>query len=325
MTFLGAMKKCLTILALSLYLACLPASGDDTLRIMFWNLENFFDNRDGGKGDSDREFSASGARHWTRRRMLAKCSYICKAVLLTSDEYGDVPDIFAVAEVENAYVLRCLIEETSLRKYGYRIVHYDSPDPRGIDVALLYRSSRLRLLSSRPVKVEAPGLKTRDILSASFLTEEGDSLALLVNHHPSKYGGGDTDWRRDAALAALEAVTDSLSRCGYRSVIATGDFNDTPGNVRCAGAFPLVNLGDDPGFRGIGTIRYDGIWELIDMFLVSPSLAGNSRMSIVSIPFLMTWDNVHTGYKPLRTYSGPRYLGGVSDHCPVLLVIHGPE
>ena len=61
------------------------------------------------------------------------------------------------------------------------------------------------------------------------------------------------------------------------------------------------------------------------MFLVSPSLAGNSRMSIVSIPFLMTWDNVHTGYKPLRTYSGPRYLGGVSDHCPVLLVIHGPE
>ena len=315
-------------------------TGENGILLMFWNLENFFDWIDGGTGESDTEFSAHGTRHWGRKRFQAKCSAIAKTILWTADHTGRMPDILAVAEVENRFVLRQLTEGTIIRKYGYRIVHYDSPDPRGIDVALLYRPQELELLGSRPVRVHGTGpsptvpgdsvsLVTRDILLTEFLAGE-DTLAVIVNHHPSKYGGGDTDWRRDAALARLKAVKDSLVLRGVSLVVATGDFNDTPGNTRFQGdtLSPFVNLADPLAERGEGSIRFNGKWELIDMFMVTPALlpAGGinpsitaGEMEILHPPFLTVRDNVHSGDRPLRTYSGPRYLGGVSDHRPIIL------
>ncbi len=322
------------------------------LRIMFWNLENFFDYFDSGENASDAEFSARGSRHWGKKKFLAKCSAVAKTLMWVGDREKRMPDIFAVAEVENRFVLRKLTEDTMVRKMDYKIVHYESPDPRGIDVALLYRSSVLELEESRPVRIE--GLATRDILLAKFRIrkdlETGDygqpkevaacrqpeEIAVLVNHHPSKYGGGDTDWRRNLAIGRLKAVMDSLMSSGMSNIVAAGDFNDVPENTvlgRKAGGLKggngdelngkegddYINLAAALAARGEGTIRYNGKWELIDMFFVSRPLADKAEMEILKVPFLMVRDNVHSGEKPLRTYSGPRYIGGVSDHCPILL------
>ena len=338
--------------------AAASEAGEDPLRVLFWNLENFFDWHDGGSGEADREFSAAGPRHWTRRRFLTKAAAVAKTLLWTADRTGALPDIFAVAEVENAFVLRTLLRETSLRKTDYAVVHFDSPDRRGIDVALLYRRSRLRLLEARPLRISAvrngDTLRTRDILLAQFETENGERWSVLVNHHPSKFGGGTTDWRREAAVERLRTVVDSLRRAGEEGIIAAGDFNDTPEspvfrrltayfsetgeNTACGektaekafsrtdsgpgdeGAL-LNNLAEPLARRGLGTIRYEGRWELIDMFFVPPSLAARCTMEILAPPFLTVHDNVHSGDRPFRTWLGPRYIGGVSDHRPILLTI----
>jgi len=290
--------------------------------IMFWNLENFFDYTDGGSGESDSEFSSLGARHWTKRRFLAKCDAIAKSIYWIGDCNGGLPDIFAMAEVENRNVLSKLLSESLLRKQDYEIVHYDSPDHRGIDVALVYRRSRLRLLSSRPLHV--PGLETRDILLAEFSTPADMRFAVLACHFPSKYGGAGTEERRMTVARRLLSVVDSLSEAGIPAV-AAGDFNDVPSSEPCRLlGKSLVNLGEPLSRGGLGTIRFDGRWELIDMFMVSPSLAPHATMQIVRLPFLTVRDGTHSGEKPLRTYSGPRYIGGVSDHRPILLRLELP-
>ena len=338
---------------------------DRELRVMFWNLENFFDFLDGGAGESDAEFSATGPRRWTKKRFYRKCHAVAKTILWAGSlgreggGYAGLPDVVGMAEVENRFVLKQLVDKTALRKLDYEIVHFDSPDPRGIDCALLYRASRLTLVSAKPCRVSAEGLQTRDILLAQFLTPAGDSLAILVNHHPSKYGGGETDWRREVAVDRLRALGDSLAADGWSRIVAVGDFNDTPDNplferlspslslcrlsAPSASLFPastadgsrLLNpllVSADP-FRenvrlsavppgnrnGIGSIRFNGEWQLIDLCFVSPALAGASSFSVLEPPFLTERDAAHSGDRPLRTYSGPRYRGGVSDHRPILV------
>lgn len=304
---------------------CMGQDGDSLL-VMFWNMENFFDYRDGGAGESDREFSSYGGRHWTKRRFMAKCNVVSKSIYWISDRYGRLPDIIGLAEIENSNVLYRLLNDTALKKAGYSFVHYEGNDRRGIDVALLYRKAGFRKISHTrkvPVTREGDTLQTRDILHVELKPLESPSVDLIVNHHPSKYGGTDeSQARREAAMSALKELTDSLAavRGPNRRIIAMGDFNDNPES----GPFEmmkgsLVNMGDDLHRRGKGTIRYEGRWELIDMFLVSPDMQEDVRMEIVKVPFLMTRDTKHAGEKPFRTYSGPKYMGGVSDHCPIVL------
>ena len=309
------------------------AGREDQILVMFWNLENFFDwRRDSLNGsDSEMEFTSFGKRRWTKRRFQIKCNAIAKSILWIKDAEGKLPDVIGVAEVENRFVLKRLLEDTQLYKADYEIVHFDSPDPRGIDVALLYRSSRLRLLHSGPVRVGGgsdPPLRTRDILLTEFMKTDGDSIAFLVNHHPSKYGG-KTGHRREVALRKLREVTDSLQTAGFMNIVAMGDFNDTPDNpsfgILTEGSpYSLINLSVPLAGRGEGTIRYSGKWEMIDMFFASESLVLSGHiheMKVLRLPFLMARDNVHSGEKPLRTYTGPRYVGGVSDHCPIVVSI----
>ncbi len=362
---------------------------------MFWNVENFFDWRNDSTTVSDAEFSAQGERHWTWKRFQAKANAFAKALLWVEGETGRLPDVVGLAEVENAFVLRQVLQKTALRKLDYRYVHYDSPDRRGIDVALLYRSSRLELLDSKPCHLYAADslLATRDILLCVFrrivpvppsvfpgassvisdthsavpgtptvipgltgnLPEGRDGVfAVLVNHHPSKYGGAsESEPRRRIAVERLRFLADSLSAAGIDRIIACGDFNDTPANPVFHLLEPTLRpLHLDLYRRGFGTIKYDGKWDLIDHIYVSPALAavsvsslsersspGNSerqrnkvgeetsartRMQILRIPFLLTRDTVHSGEKPLRTYTGPRHTGGVSDHLPVLLEVPFP-
>ena len=370
---------------LLLWLFVTPSA--DTLQVMFWNVENFFDWRNDSTTVSDVEFSAAGERHWTWKRFQAKANAFAKALFWVEAETGRLPDIIGLEEVENAFVLRQVLQKTALRKLDYKYVHYDSPDRRGIDVALLYRSSRLELLDSKPCHLFATDtvMATRDILlcvfqragtsvipdppssvmpdpdRASFSTfqeipcQAGNdgAFAVLVNHHPSKYGGAaESEPRRRIAVERLRFLADSLAAVGIDRIIAGGDFNDTPDNPVFQLLEPaLAPMHMDLFRRGLGTIKYDGKWDLIDHIYVSPafleapvstppsdSSSGNVdrqtdqaenpstrvRMQILRIPFLLTRDTVHSGEKPLRTYTGPRHTGGVSDHLPVLLEVPLP-
>lgn len=306
------------------------ALSGDTLRLLFWNLENCFDPRPDSTSVSELDFSAFGSRRWSRKRYDRKIFQIAKTVLWAARELtgGDphLPDVAGFAELEKKRILTDLVRGTALRKMDYVPVHFESPDPRGIDVGLIYRKSVLTLLRASPVHIlDSAGaiLPTRDILLAEFLTRGGDTLAILVCHFPSKYGGASVSMpKRQAAVRRLETLADSLSRRGFRHLIAMGDFNDTPDRIAPKG---LVNAARTLWKKGRGTIRYEGTWELIDMFFVSPPLASGADMRIPEPPFLLTRDRRYGGRKPLRTYSGPRYLGGVSDHLPILLFLSLPS
>ena len=284
-----------TMIILTLLLGCSvrafsrtePGFPTDSLLVVFWNVENFFDYR-----------SDSKPQYWTKGRFHAKCDAVAKTLLRIADRYGRLPDAVGFAEVENAFVLRQLVSTTALRKLDYRIVHYDSPDHRGIDCALLCRRSTLPLRRSAPAHVpdSAGGiLPTRDILLAEF-----DSLAILVNHHPSQLGGKSD--RRERARERLRSLTDSLRTAGQRRVLAVGDFNE------------------DVWHTGGGTLKYNGRWEKIDgMFAEGFS---GVREEIFADPVLLEPDAAFGGQKPRRTFVGPRYRGGVSDHLPIVIVVY---
>lgn len=324
------MKKIMMLLS---FMACIDFSHavemKDSLLVVFWNMENFYDYIDQNTGESDNEFSSMGARHWTKKRFYRKCDDTAKAIFWIADKYCRMPDIIGMAEIENRGVLSRMLAHTLLRKYDYAIIHSDSKDRRGIDVAVLYRKSILSPLSisTHIIVYEGDTLNTRDILHVKFgyicsKCEEKSVYDVIVNHHPSKYGGSTlSEGRRTAAMTTLKNLCDSLMSVSETNVIAMGDFNDTPD----ADSFEvisdlLVNKGYGLHEKGEGTIRYEGKWNMIDMFLVSRNLESCTSMEVCRIPFLMTWENRHPGEKPLRTYSGPRYLGGVSDHFPVVLI-----
>ncbi len=280
------MKRTMIIL-LALALPLMLRAQCDSLAVMFWNVENFFDYRSPARG-----------KYWTKRRFYAKCDAVAKTILRFADRYGRLPDIIGLAEVENSFVLRSLLKETLLRKLDYEALHFDSPDRRGIDCALLYRRSSLRLKEGFPVHIrDSSGtlIPTRDILAASF-----ENITVLVNHHPSKIGGKSD--RRKAAFRRMEETADSLLNTGAKRVLCIGDFNDRlwPEN-------------------GTGTIKYNGEWEKIDGFFLFGDM--RVREEVFADPALLTEDRQFGGEKPRRSFIGPRYAGGVSDHLPVALFV----
>ncbi len=299
--------------------AAISPPKEDSLLVMFWNCENFFDYTDSGTGVSDWEFSSRGSRHWTAKRFYAKCNVFAKSLLYIADTEGCLPDVVGLAEIENAGVLRRLLSSTVLRKLDYRFIHYDSPDHRGIDCALLYRSSRLTPLSSKPCHIDS--LATRDILLAQFVTAGGDSLAILVNHHPSKYSGGASEGLRTLAMRRLRFLSDSLENALWRVRVAVGDFNEQPPNPIFDLLQPSLLLLNAPPGPFPGSIRFNGNWELIDLAFVSPPLGQRAHLRVRPLPFLLEKDSAHSGLRPLRTFSGPRWKGGFSDHLPILVTL----
>ena len=248
-------------------------------------------------------------------------------------ELGRLPDVVGFAEVENRKALTGLLRETILRKTDYAIVHFDSPDRRGIDCALLYRPSTLGQVRAEAKHLyDSAGavIPTRDILVAVF-----DSIAILVNHHPSKVGsvGGAG---RSVAMARMDALVDSLVQAGCRRILCVGDFNDDvwrngadPGVVRSRRAQPgndgPSNAPQAPAksppshSSSRGTIKYNGEWEKIDGCFYRGS--GVAEETVLAFPFLLEEDRAYGGVKPRRTYSGPRWKGGVSDHLPICVSI----
>lgn len=260
-------------------------AGCDSLLVVSWNVENFLDYRTDSTG------------RYTRKRFYSKCNAIAKSLLLIAEEQGRVPDAVALMEVGNRFVLERLLRDTPLRKYDYAIIHYESPDRRGIDCALLYRRSSLSLIKSEPKHLyDSSGaiMPTRDILLAEF-----EGLNILVNHHPSKVGAG-SESRRGVAMARMNAILDSLG-CSV-ATLAVGDFND------------------DVWHNGApGTIKYNGAWEKIDGYFARGSI--EVYETVFSHHILTVPDRTFGGTKPHRAFSGPRWLGGVSDHYPIVLKI----
>ena len=259
----------------------------DSLLIVSWNVENFLDYR-----------SDTTGRH-TASRFYTKCNAIAKTFLLISAEEGRLPDAVALMEVGDRFCLERLLGSTALRKLDYSIVHFESPDRRGIDCALLYRRSSLKLLHSAPMPLrDSSGavLPTRDILVSEF-----EGIDILVNHHPSKVGAGSGE-RRAMAMARMTALMDSLHTRpgGTGRVLSVGDFNEDLWKEKLP-----------------GTIKYNGAWEKIDGYFVLGEVSVAER--VFNAPCLTEPDKAFGGQKPRRAFSGPRWNGGVSDHYPIVL------
>ena len=292
--------------------------------VVFWNLENFFDFRNDGHGDSDRDFSPEGRMRWTPSRFYAKVNAVAKSFLWMESEYGRLPDVIGLAEIENRFVLKAIVSTDAMKKKDFGIIHCESGDRRGIDVALLYNRKTVSVTDFSVYKVRdscGTVMDTRDILAA-VVEMADDTLCFIVNHHPSKYGGErKSSGKRMAAMETMLGLADSLIASGYRRIVSMGDFNDVPdGPAMMKAGRIFLNKGMYLHEIGKGSIRYQGKWELIDNFLVYPD-SDTSVMKICRVPFLMEKDAAHGGYRPLRTYTGPRYTGGASDHCPIVLFL----
>ncbi len=320
--------------------------------VVFWNLENFFDTRF-EPGKEDGTFTSMGERHWGWRRFAKKRDGIAKVLIDIGSRYGlspGFPVLAGFAEVENRYVLNQLIYETPLAFGGYRIIHRDSPDRRGIDVALLYRKEYYKPLKNLYIDITKYIAKqvtggseteidsinqdrytTREILYSKGVLNDLDTIHVFVNHWPSKYGGEKASARfREAAADALSYACDSILRKnGKANLLIMGDFNDTPESDVVKGFVERSGLVMPFTKRGEGTIKYEGGWEQIDMFIVSKNLTdvrepisvSDDCFEIFDPEYLLERDRNYTGRRPKRTYLGPRYNGGLSDHLPVVLKI----
>lgn len=303
-----------------------------SLRVLSWNLENLFDTRDDAD-TNDEEYLPEGERHWTPYRYWQKLTEVARVVVALEDE-GGIPDIIGLCEVENDTVLTALTRRSPLRQLDYSYVMTNSEDARGIDVALLYQPARFRLLTSRSIRVPSreQGLRpTRDILYAKglVLTSTGiDTLHVFVVHLPSRAGGRAGDKNRRLAAQTLWAAVDSVG--GWGSVVGhgaygaalplilvMGDFNAGPRDKIFKGA-PL-RLTDDP--HAPGTYCYRGYWQWLDHILISPSLLTAGPAMPVMLPWLLEENRTYGGDMPRRTYRGPTYHGGISDHLPILITL----
>ena len=282
------------------------------MRIVSYNVENLFDTKhDTLKNDSS--FLPEGMHHWTYRRYQTKIDRIAQ-VLVNIGGWESVP-LVGLCEVENARCLRNLCYK--LRRFHYKYVHYDSPDERGVDVALLYDSTRLSILNSRALSLSLDGDATRDILYVSALYEQRDTVHVMMCHLPSQLGGAsNTDWKRQRAKSLLQSQIDSILLLHpSANIVVMGDMN-TSAQDDLTG---MVNLMIPMQKMGQGTHKYQGIWTCLDQFYVSQSIATKATTTIFSPRWLLEEDAKYLDYKPHRTYIGFRYNDGYSDHLPIVL------
>ncbi len=307
----------------------------NSLRVMFYNVENLF-NPNEDSITSDDEYQPDGMRGWTYNRLKRKQINIAKVVLAVGG--WDPPELVGVCEVEDYSVLYGLTNDTPLKNFGYKIVHRNSPDPRGIDVALLYRPDKFKVLFSTPISIRFPfdtAARTRDILFVKGIACKRDTLNVFVNHWPSKFGGATaTIPKRKYVASVLRKLSDSLlSLNPNANILIIGDLNDSPYDESVSKVLQAkmdsVNLAPDDLYNMLaaaglswkkGTIKFREEWETIDHIIVSKPLLSHSTphsMQIFDAPFLLQDDEVWFGKKPFRTYYGAKYIGGFSDHLPV--------
>ena len=328
----------------------------EPVRVAFWNMENFFD----PFVDSTKAYNAfteDGLQHWTKSRFYKKRNNMYKAILALSENRP--LGILGMCEVENEYVLNSLFWQTPLKKHNYRWIHYEGPDNRGIDPAIVYSLDQFQLVESAVFPYFNPedtAYHSRDILYAKFISKVGssdyqccseaaaDTLHVFVNHWPSRYSGElETIGSRSCSALILRAKVDSILSAapeGYKpKVIMMGDLNDSPTDPSVydvlrarhpsemeTGCF--VNLfGKDTALGFEGTLKHQADWQIFDQIIVTEGVLNHGNglhyqegsARIFHTDFMMEDDETYLGKKPFRTYVGPRYIGGFSDHLPVYI------
>lgn len=312
--------------------------------IGFYNLENLFDTID-SPDTNDADFLPNGRLLWDTPKYLSKQANMAKvisklAVELTPDGVA----ILGVAEIENKKVLEDLVVQPDIRDRNYKIVHYDSPDERGIDCGLLYQPKYFTVTGSKafPVALVDPktGVKdfTRDILYVTGLFD-GEPIHVMVGHWPSRRGGETgSAWMRAAAASVVRHVSDSLRTLNPDAkIIFMGDLNDDPtdkslvkvlgakGNADDAEPNEFYNPMYDMFKSGNGTMAYRDAWSLFDQIVVSKGLVNKKvagwqlyKAMVYRQPWLLQTEGAFRGY-PFRTFVGDIFINGYSDHLPVYL------
>lgn len=308
------------------------------IRVMFYNVENLFHPSDDTLKDDD-EFTEEGTRYWSFKRYYDKINKIGKTAIAVGE--WEPPAVIGLCEIEDIQCLRDLIYNSPLKKFGYEIVHQESGDNRGIDVALLYRPEFYQLLDFKAnvLVFGEESRPTRDILYTKGLVGK-DTLHLFVNHWPSRYGGQlATAPKREFAASVLRAQYDSILKFNPNAaILAMGDFNDHPDDpsmkdiLRAKKDSSEMKEGD---FLNLlwqyefikGTHKYDHEWGILDQFVITPALLnGKSGLTspahlaqIFDADYLLTEEKDGIGKITNRTYIGFSYNGGYSDHLPIFM------
>ncbi len=312
----------------------------NSFRVMFYNVENLFDTKDDSLKD-DNDFLPEGFMHWTPWKYWEKLRNITRVITAVGGMQS--PALVGLCEVENDSVIFDLTKRSPLRAQEYAYIVSDSPDERGIDVALLYQRHQFKLLESREYEIRfgrRNNRPTRNILHAVGNLINGDTLDVFVCHFPSRSDGErETEPLRIAAAALLREKTDSLFLTRKSAhILIMGDFNDHPDNKSLSRTLRAQRVSALPNEKGLynlfchrmkerdfGSYKYQGRWEVLDQFIVSGKLLmesnslciKESEAHLFKAPFLLEEDVRYFGKRPFRTHLGPRYLGGFSDHLPV--------
>lgn len=332
--------SCLLLLLPSASSASSPSS-EQRIVIGWWNLENAFDTIDNvdrlPQFGTDNEFTPDSAKQWDAEKYEHKLKNLAHAILSMNDGKG--PDILGVCEVEHGHVLRELID-SNMPNRKYDIAYHESPDARGIDVGFIYDAGKLELLSwgYRSVQMPAGDPPTRDVVFVEFAMGP-HKIVCIGNHWPSRRGGNaESVGKRISAATTCRAIVDSvLALHPSADIVVMGDFNDEPADVSmtqylkatgdrqaASGSTQLYNcMAQWSSDTTRGSYRYRGKWNLLDQFILSPGLFDKDGfdfedVEIYSPEFLKEKSGRYAG-SPFPTYGGNRYLGGYSDHFPIVL------
>ena len=314
--------------------------------VAFYNLENLFDtiiDPDPNKILQD-DFTPKGKNMWNTDRYKTKLENMSKVIAnIGAERTHTAPMIVGISEVENKAVITDLINTDNLKKYNYGIVHYESPDRRGIDIALIYRKDFVKIKSSASRRLyfpEVDDFRTRDqlVVEADL---QGESIYVIVNHWPSRRGGEKrSSPRREAAAKLARSIADSVTAINANAkIIIMGDLNDDPTNTsvkKYINTSADINNVKDGQFynpmenkykKGNGTGAYNDVWSLFDQLMLSKPFLNPasdtwtfSTAKIYKKPELIQTYGKYRGY-PKRTFAGGSWLGGYSDHFPVYLYL----
>lgn len=310
--------------------------------IAFYNLENLFDTIN-NENVNDEEYTPEGPIKWNSQKYNAKIQHMSYAISQIGLDYSPVGVAFiGVSEIENRGVLEDLIKQPALANRSYEIVHYDSPDRRGVDVGLLYNPKLFIVTNSKSYRLHTanPDFLTRDQLMVSGYLQ-GEKVHVIVNHWPSRYGGEDVSQpNRISAAGLTRSIADSLFRVDPKAkIIIMGDLNDDPSNESCAKVLGAkkelsdVKEGDLYNTlwktldNNVGSLAYNDRWNLFDQIIISSELAKGDKSKlhlwkaeVFNKPFLTQQEGRYKG-TPWRTHSGGVWTNGYSDHYPTLIYL----
>jgi len=315
-------------------------SQSSNFTIGFYNCENLYDTINNLEVN-DEEFLPNSTNQWTSARFYTKLNHTAQVIASMNEQKG--PDLLGLCEIENRGVLENLVKDPLIVAKNYQIIHHDSPDLRGIDVALLYNPKTLNVKSNKTYPIHFPNdptTKTRDILVVNASTTDLASIFIIVAHFPSRRGGTEeSEPKRLFVAQRIRSICDSLTQKDSTiRLVIMGDFNDEPINKSIGTV--LLNP-ETPGHHvalynpfitlkqaGQGTIFYKNEWSLFDQIILSYNLVNKVKAShylpnsatINKPDFVLEQTGKFKG-APFRTYVGPKYMGGYSDHMSVYLVL----